>query len=342
MIAINHAAVRMLLIACLLLVLTGCENGPAAQQQQEYPTLRDIASRVEPQLPPQPAGDQVTATTRRAAAYVYDVLLPLNMPSDEAWAQIDPERIPDLTRRVWQTNGLQLGVMPQGDLNLFVRDLPRLIRVREILVAAASHPSVLCRSARLDQPVTMHLPHAQADQPAETQQAAGGWLQLLANMGESNQLIITPHHFLPQRTLRPRDPLEQQLDGTMYDPLRIRVDMVPRQVIIIGLHRPWSDPPAATQNQPAPPATPNSTSAATDRNPSAEPTTSASPRQILEAQTTAQPPQPLQLPPLPRHLGQATMTGRYREQPFQRLIIISLQPLPNQLWLNQYAVDETQ
>jgi len=244
----QRAGVIVLMLAATL--IGGCKTGSAQRDVDEaLPKLADIRSDIE--LPPQPTR-HTGATTQ---ALVTRIALPLDQPTDFAWQYVDETVVPEEARRAWNDNGLRVGVMPAAAAEDFAAALPASIGVKRKVLILGSHPVAVSRSPRLRSRYLVEL--ADVDGQA-VNTIAQGHAQMLAGLprrSAGNAIGLVPHHHLPtaiygdlRREIElatgdnpERLLLEQELTGTMFDALALRVAASPSQIIVLGLYHPWPE-----------------------------------------------------------------------------------------------------
>lgn len=274
----------------LLLVVGGCQAGGGAPEMG-FPTLNEIASRVTPVLPED--GEQPFADSgSRAWVMVRQADLALSWSMDEAWELMDESVLSGEARRWYRDNGVRMGVLNAGDLEALAERLPAPAAMHQSRVTDAGHPVELRRSPRLSGQVALALPGVDEPEPA-----SGGVMRLLAQLrGEDPgrvSMAVVPHHHLPRQSLMPRDALERELDGRVFEELAARVDLPAGRVLVIGLHHELEfeledderDDPAAV---------------------------------LAEAERLAD--------ELPANLGRALLTARRAGRPVQVLVMVSAEP----------------
>jgi len=240
-----------LLIAALTLpVLTGCQNGGRGGSN---PSLRDLDQPVP--LPGLEDGPTQPADQQRVPMFVVQRMdLPLDMPLDSAWSQIDEQAFPAITRGAWHANGLRIGVLHEAQVAGFAEQVPQVVNFFEKTVITRSHPVSIMQAAPLRPDTRFAMDLTLPPQPAHEMVIdgrQGGQLQLLARLeieGERTYVVITPHLYRPKpNDFSSRPLLERDLDGQVFHELSIRVELQPDRLVAIGLYWPWSD--EAVQDQ---------------------------------------------------------------------------------------------
>lgn len=278
----------------------GCAAPPAAPPASgAFPTLSEIAPAV-PIRPPIPED----AATRGpgATASLLRVSFPLDLSIEPAWAQVDENVLPPLTRGVWRANGLRAGVIPGERLEAFLDELPPVWSDRLFRIGTAGLPRVVGRSAPLIRPVTVDLtvpPFA-----PRVEELLGRRVALLMELapGDSGLVVtLTPLHQRPMPTVVPRTAAEKELDGRLFTELAIRLTIPRGSHAVVGLARDPSGLPTAAEI--AAEAAPLVSTPQRSAPPLASDT--PSPPSGLLAPTPVR----LDPPPLPAHLGRALFTA---------------------------------
>jgi hypothetical protein len=198
-------------------------------------------SEVQSRLPRQWNGGQTPGGSGPTAKlHVRQIALPLDASLASVWELINETALPRATRAAWQANGLRLGLLNKNKVAEFKQGLPDLLGHRFSTLYTTRHPSPMIDSPPLRQPYRATV--AFQDQANRVQRLTGGRMQMLvkAQRDSAGRLFVyfTPHHYKRQLSVKPRDPLEKQLDGTVFNELTIRLPAPRRQYILLGLHRP--------------------------------------------------------------------------------------------------------
>ncbi|MEM9415337.1 MAG: hypothetical protein AAGA29_07665 [Planctomycetota bacterium] len=242
---LHHLPYRLLaalVVALLILCLAGCNNTPNSDAPDVG--FSDLQSDIPlPDLGPSP---DEAVRPNRIHAIVQRIDVPLDQSTDNAWAVTDEDAFPAITRSIWHANGLRLGLLGEDDVEAFAEHMPEVLELFETQVYTSSHPVAVMRTPRLRDsmriPVDLTLPPA----PPHNETILGGEdgkLQLLARLeieDGKTYVVLTPHHAQPDgNRLQPRDLLERELEGRMYDELAIRVELTDDRLLIVGLYWPW-------------------------------------------------------------------------------------------------------
>ena len=320
----RHA--HKLVIVCLLALsaaLTGCETTtPTAQNSEASHALR-----------PMPGGDNEPNTA--LLAMVNRIDMPLDVSLDKCWALVDEDAVPKLTRGLWEVNGMRIGLLHAKDAADFANALPTITGESLAKLYTSHYPTAVRSTPRVQDTVNVDL--TVPPKSPTLYRAHGGQLQLLVRIGQADNgqvfIEVTPHHYVPKPDLVPRNPLEKQLDGRVFDELAALLPVDPDTAIVIGLYRPWPQPEATTDStEPTEnPETPDTTETPT---PKTEPTPPDQPAPVAQSPDTPPDeasPQPSDLspqqsppPPVPEGLGRALMTGSRAGHPIQIMMVLSM------------------
>ena len=232
-------------VLALALGHAGCGGPPPVVQPEgrinvlpERPSLR-----TDPGTP---------AAHRAARCLVRTVTLPLNRPLEEAWAMLDEGVLPDLSRAVWNANGLRLGLLTAADADNFGRALGPPDGFTDQSLVAIDRPTVLRRSPPLRADFVADLTRPPA--PRHVESFTGGQARLLITARPATggaALDIIPQHYLARRTLVVRDPLDKLLDGRVFEELAARVVLPPGQALVLGYSLPLAlRPPLPVEPDP--------------------------------------------------------------------------------------------
>lgn len=343
-------------VALLLAVaagLAGCAAG-GRDAGRESVTLRDLD--VETETPTNRAGQRPEMAQPRGLVFMRRMVLPLERSLESAWAMADPAPVPPLSRAVWRSNGVRLGVLSTEAWESFAGSLPRVFQARQTGLMAADEPVAIVTSPRLVRPIRIDLtipPLA----PRETW-AQRGRLRLLAEIGRATasggdddeitprRLVLTPHHAVPRSLVLPEALADARRPGVAFSQLALRFQLQPGELLVMGLDRPWDRVPPPKPEPQTPPARPES--------PEGSPVAAASPAPVIEADAAeadaaapsgspesapdpAEPPAPDEpervpqvgppMPEVPPHLGRALFTAQHAGRPVQYLMVLSVVPL---------------
>ena len=227
-------SLRLLALAMLpaLLALGGCQTGGQEEEPIRPPTLGEETMRL-----------------GGVFAVIREVDLPLDEPTDDAWAIVNEDVVPPLTRGVWQGNGMRLGVLRRDQLDAYTEVMPELLAFGETLINRSPHPVPIIETAQLRDDVRFQIDLTRPPMPRQVETVQGGQastLRLLARIEteEDGQhtLVLTPQHYIPSPyDLLPRDPLEKELDGRVYEELTVRLTLGRDEIAVVALHWPWPE-----------------------------------------------------------------------------------------------------
>ncbi|MCC6683209.1 MAG: hypothetical protein IT445_20120 [Phycisphaeraceae bacterium] len=282
---------RSAIMLLLTLTLQGCQQ--TQTREEPLPPLRDVRGDVQPPInPAMPVG--------RALVNIQQIALSLEQPTDPAWEAVDEQAFPAVTRSVWNANGLRLGLIQRNRLRDMIEKLPPAASVGNERVLAGDHPVAVRRSPPLAGVVTVDL--TIPPMAVQEEQITGGRAQLLLDVNAGQTLRLSPHHYLPQVSLLPRNVLEKELDGRIYHELALSAGLGPQDVLVLGLYRPWplllADPMRDEQDEAA-------------RN-------DASAKKVYDLSSP---------PPMVNNLGRALMTLDAANRPLQLILLITIEPL---------------
>ena len=233
-------------VACGVLLaaaLSGCASGPNQGGLGGLPSLGEVRSRVTPIEPPNNPDLQ---TQYRVEAMIRVVALPLDQRLNEVWDHVDRDVLPGVTQRVWRENGLRVGVVGGQALSQMVKAMPQPVAQEYTRMIGSERRQPIHTGPKLTAPVTLNT--AMPNEPARRVRLRGGRARLLARMRPrpdrpgSVILSLTPHHYEPRLSVKPRPATEQALDGRIFDDLSVRFAVPTGHFAVIGLHRPSASP----------------------------------------------------------------------------------------------------
>jgi len=330
-------------LAAAAAALAGCESpgggdpGPMPADMQAIQDARDGRPDTADAVAPQPADGPVAAPAgTRALAVIERIELPLDSETDAAWALVDEtESFPALTRGVWRSNGVRIGLLHVRQREAFSDALPGVMhRARSQLVTAAQLAPVRVAPP---QPGVTVVDLTIPPRAPQLDRVRGGRIQLLGRLldpatdGDPADtpaeliLHLIPHHHKPKVTVRPRTPAEKALDGRVYHELGVRVHVPADRVVVLGLWRPPVEPEETTSPPADPAAPPADTDPPAPDAASPEPGTGTGaatqpadgPDHLATPDDTPPPPRPI-----PHHLGRALFTGQRHHRAMQIILII--------------------
>lgn len=337
----NHPALRVMrcVFACALLVLTGCQSTPEQQPDLPLPGFGNEG-------PAKPTG--VYAVIRRA-----DV--PLDESTDEAWSIVNEQVVPPVTRGTWRGNGLRIGLLKRDQLDAYSQAMPQPVGFSRQLINKSTYPVPIVETPRLPGDLRFQLDLTRPPRPRQVETIQGGegsTLRLLARIetGPDGQhiLVLTPQHHIPSPlNLIPRDPLEKEMDGRLYEELSLRVKLGKDQIAVVGLHWPWpmgeviqeSEPSESTEPLRVSLQTSTAVLAADPNDPAAPPAhlrlidedvdeldPDRAPRDEPGTEDTpAKPRLEHVAPALPTNFGSTLLTGTRIRQPVRTVLLITIE-----------------
>jgi hypothetical protein len=288
---LQHRPARIVgLIVAPPLLFAGCaaQPEPAAPPLPRLAEVRgDAEERAREIIPESPDAPWAMASFQA-------IDLPLDQPTDDAWALVNEDAFPALTRGVWNANGLRIGVLPRQNLDAFIRALPPASGIERQQLWGSERPTPIRRAPRIRGPVGIDLTIPPAS--VREEEVVGGRLQLLARLsrgdGSTMALDLVPHHHVPRLTLEVREAAEKELDGRIFNELALRSQLPSHMVLVVGLYRPW---------------------------PQAEP--------MSEAEGAAGESPAVEPPPLPNQLGRAFFASARLGRLVQTILIATIEPI---------------
>jgi len=226
----SASPVRWALLVVAALSLCACA-GPGRDDDVPLPEIDTGAQRV-------PRG--VYGVIRQAD-------LPLDEPTDDAWAIINEQVVPTMTRGAWRGIGMRLGLLQRDQREAYTEAMPRPVAFSETLINKSPHPTPIIQTPRLRNDLLFEVDLTRPPMPRNVEDVAGGensTLRLLAHIETEadgrHTMVLTPIHHMPSpNTLIPRDPLEKELDGRVFEELTVRLTLEPDQIAVVGLYWPW-------------------------------------------------------------------------------------------------------
>jgi len=352
-----------LLFAAALLLLCGCN---ATQDDRPGTMVGDLEPRIPlPDFGPEPT-DGEPRHPQLARVVIQRIDIPLDVSIDDAWAVIDQDAFPAMTRGAWQANGLRIGLLAEDKIEAYAGHMPDVLGITESQLYAGPHPIAIASSNRLASSTLVDIDLTLPPRPPQFESVRGGGdsrLQILARLEvDDGKTFVTliPHYYKPEPLgLVPRDPLETELDGRVFEELAVRIELTQDRLVVVGLYWPWDlvDQPIEQDDRDQESNTNNAalshasiggsqggTTSGVDHDPAAPPThlratipdrpdiDDASDDKAVETGIDEElEPQPeVQTQPvrvatqLPFHFGRVLFTGSRARMPVQMILLISL------------------
>ena len=241
--------IPVLLVLSLVAASGGCSTPPPMNPE---------GVKVQPKGPADVDVPPPITVSQKVTFRVLRVEVPLDREMEPLWALLDESVLPQVSRAVWNGNGLRLGVLrPEARADFFEMLAP-VSNQADSLFTAYDRPTPLRRSPPLNQTFIADL--TRPGSAVELLDLRGGRLQLLASVspapGDVTRFALTPHHYRHRFSLTPRDVLEKELDGRIFNELGVDVSLTPQEVLVLGLYRYTPPPPPIDEagvTQDAPP-----------------------------------------------------------------------------------------
>ncbi|MEL7087440.1 MAG: hypothetical protein AAGL98_03210, partial [Planctomycetota bacterium] len=176
------------------------------------------------------------------------VVVRLNHPVEELWGLTDETILPEVSRAVWNGNGLRAGLLSAGQADEFSAALGRALEVRDSEIRSFDEPGLLRRSQplRAEFFADLTVPPLSVTKEYFTR----GRLQLLMSSrprGDGSALLtLLPQHHVPRSNFIARTAAEKILDGRVYDELGVELNVGTNEALLIGFYQPA--PPEPEEN----------------------------------------------------------------------------------------------
>lgn len=257
----------------------------------------------------------------------------LSHPVEELWALTDETILSEVSRAVWNGNGMRVGLLSAGQADEFGEALGKTFEVRDTHIRSFDEPRLLRRSPPLRAEFFADL--TVPPLPVTKEYFTRGRLQLLMSSrprGDGSALLtLLPQHHMPRSNFVPRTAAEKLLDGRIYNELGIEVNVGPSEALLIGFYQP--PPPAPDESTPKSNVSPEAQDASNPENlpaPPATPGAEESPPPQTTVQFEAEDAEgetpAAETPDLPLNLGRGLFTTGVRDRDLQ--ILFLLRPLP--------------
>lgn len=337
-----------LLVPLMVFALLGCQSKRAVEEEIPLPGFADEG-------PAKPTG--VYAVIRRA-----DV--PLDESTDDAWSIINEQLVPPVSRGVWRGNGLRVGLLPREQLDAYSEAMPEPAGFSRTLMSKSAYLAPIIETPKLRSDLRFEIDLTRPPRPRAVEMIQGGensTLRLMARIETEadgrHTLVLTPQHYIPSPlNLIPRDPLEKELDGRVYDELTLRITPGKDQIVAVGLHWPWPKGEVLEEDDESAPSSQPVDQVLLSRStslPTADPSDPAAPPlhltpledgdeqdptdQSAQADPSGVEPQDTEprygrvAPPLATSFGSTLLTGTRIRQPIRTVLLITIEgdePVP--------------
>ena len=132
-------------------------------------------------------------------------------------------------------------------------------------MSRSAHAVSVLETPRLRGDLRFQMDLTRPPRPRAVETVQGGdqsTLRLLAKIETQSDgthtLVLTPQHYIPSPLdLIPRDLMEREMDGRVYDELSLRVTLGKDQIAVVGLHWPWPMGEVLDEEDPDDSAAPN-------------------------------------------------------------------------------------
>ena len=212
------------------------------------PPLNPEGIQIDPAGPEDVDVPAPITDSRKVTFRVLRVELPLDRVIEPLWGLVDESVLPEVSRAVWNGNGLRLGVLRPEQRSDFFDVLAPVFGQANSAYTAYDRATPLRRSPPLKATFIADL--TRPGSPVELVDMDGGRLQLLASVQPAaagfTRFALTPHHYRHRFSLTPRDVLEKELDGRVFDELGVDVSLSPEDVLVLGLYR-YTPPPLTAE-----------------------------------------------------------------------------------------------
>lgn len=233
-------------VVCCCVVVAGFAGCETANQRPAVEP--DISLRGIPidRMPQPPSGLDDPAALPRSQTVTSEIRwleLPLELTLQEAWAEVDETVLPEVSRLVWNANGLRVGVLQRSNRGAFIDKIREVKSARRAMHQGGTFPSPIRASPKLNADFFIDLTRPGTEARMVT--VNRGKFQLLAAfepVGGGSRVALTPHHYKREVSLYPRNPLRKALDGRIYDELGVDLVVDTNSILVIGLHRPPNIP----------------------------------------------------------------------------------------------------
>lgn len=318
-----------------ILTLTGCQ----------------ATTQPEPDIPLPGFADEGPARPTGVYAVIRRVDVPLDQSTDEAWSIVNEQVVPPVTRGTWRGNGLRIGLLQRDKLDAYSEVMPQPVAFSRSLINRSDYPVSIIATPKLRSDLRFEMDLTRPPRPRFIEKVNGGdnsTLRLLAQIVTEEDgrhtLVLTPQHHIPSPLdLIPRDPLDKEMDGRVYDELALRVTMRRDQVAVVGLHWPWPMGEVIEDDEPGDATTPDRVSlrtstdviAANPNDPAAPPPhlrddapAEVAPKDGTPDESVEQDPAPRferVPPPLATSYGSTLLTGTVIRQPVRTVLLITIE-----------------
>ena len=249
------------------------------------------------------------------------VLVRMDQPLGRVWGLADESVLPEISRAVWNGNGLRVGVLDASVYGDFAQAVGGTVEVQDLQILSREHAEVLRRSPPLAAEFMADLTVPPGAVRQET--FSGGRLQLLlqsAAVGNgSAEVTLIPQHYRSRASLLPRPAYEKRLDGRVFDELAVTLNLPRNQTLLVGLYQAW--------HETAEPVSPNSGEPAGARQGDRRGGGSADSAASEDSAADGVTPAVWDTPAAPLNLGRGLLTTGLKRQDLQILYLLRCLPV---------------
>lgn len=301
-------------------LLIGCATDPPATPDDDF-----LPRSVEPSRPV--AASDPTADAAPINWISRRLSVGVDRSLSEAWSLSDEAVLPELSRAVWNANGLRVGVLPAVRGRDFVLALGEVTEVRDTQLLSHDYPEPLRRSPPLRAEFFADL--TIPPRPVTIETLTRGRLRMLmasrALSGGRTRVTLIPQHHLDRATLLPLPPRERVLEGRVFDELSVQIDLDPQDVLLLGFYQsplPSQAPEDTPEDTPEPggATTPDPSAAAAMPNDASDEADTASGIDTPDEPETPAAEEAEPLPPL--NLGRGLFTTGIADDDQQMLFLL--------------------
>ncbi len=201
--------------------------------------------------PPQDVIDANRAALDQSSVrwLVRRLLVRLDHPLEPVWTLADETVLPEISRAVWNGNGLRVGRLDASKYLEFAQTIGQTVNTDDMQLLITKYAEVLRRSPPLAAEFLADLTVPPAAVRIES--FTKGHLQMLmeaADRGNGQiEVVLTPQHHRPRASLLPRGSHEKILDGRVFDELSVSFQIGMDHTLLLGLYLP---PPPAELTRP--------------------------------------------------------------------------------------------
>jgi hypothetical protein len=301
-----------------MLCVAGCAPPAQRPPRRELPRLGELQTGEAPPLPNEVSrGPAVRLRITRLD-------LPFDAPLDETMSRLEQQGIAPPIAPRWLDNGMFVRIVTKATLDGILHTLPPPSSAYRTYMTASNIPTPLDYDLviRRRQRCVVAMPDGTFEQFTLTGGRVRFLIEAVPQDDRTVLVSMTPQHHEQKISITPRSVLEKQLDGRIFEALRLQVRLKADEFFVAL--------PLIEKPQPAPTSQPMTNDDEQQSESAEQPSESSPPPDAPDAPDPLIPPDftPIAQPSRPAgDLGRLLLQASRHEQPLQLFVIIGVDQL---------------